>query len=173
MKIWDSNKMPVVLQNIFRFILLVLFQVLILSNIQFLGYINPYVYILFILSLPVRTPSWFALILAFLIGLNIDMFSNTIGMHAFASVMMAFLRNGTIKLFTSIEEGNNPTPSFHTFGVNAYVKYIVTMVFVHHTTLFLMEAFTLANFWMMLSKILLSTLVTLLVILGIQSLVKK
>jgi len=165
--------MPVVLQNIFRFFLLVLFQVLVLNNIQFLGYINPYVYILFILALPVRTPRWFSLLLAFGLGLTLDMFSNTGGMHAFATVMVAFLRDGTIKLFTAIDEGNNPTPSFHSFGVSAYVKYIVLLVFVHHTTLFIMESFSLMHFWLMLAKILLSTFVTVLLILGIQSLNKK
>jgi rod shape-determining protein MreD len=165
--------MPVVLQNIFRFILLVLFQVLVLNNIQFLGYINPYVYILFILALPVRTPRWFALLLAFGLGLTIDMFSNTGGMHAFATVMVAFLRNGVIKLFTAIEEGNNPTPSFHTFGVSAYVKYAFLLVFVHHTTLFLMESMSFAHFWLMMAKIILSSLVTILLILGIESLNKK
>jgi len=165
--------MPVVLQNIFRFFLLVLFQVLVLNNIQFLGYINPYVYILFILALPVRTPRWFSLLLAFGLGLTLDMFSNTGGMHAFATVMVAFLRDGTIKLFTAIDEGNNPTPSFHSFGVSAYVKYVVLLVFVHHTTLFIMESFSLMHFWLMLAKILLSTFVTVLLILGIQSLNKK
>lgn len=165
--------MPVVLQNIFRFILLLLFQVLVLNNIQFLGYINPYVYILFILALPVRTPNWLVLVLAFTLGLTIDMFSNTGGMHAFATVMTAFLRSGTIKLFTAIEEGNNPTPSFHTFGVSAYVKYAVMMVFIHHTTLFLLEAFTFSHFWLMFGKVLLSSIVTIILILAIQSLTKR
>ena len=165
--------MPVVLQNIFRFILLVLFQVLVLNNIQFLGYIIPYVYILFILALPVRTPRWLALLLAFGLGLTIDMFSNTMGMHAFAAVMVAFLRNGTIKLFIAIEEGNNPTPSFHSFGVSAYIKYIVLLVFIHHTTLFLLESLSFAHFWLTLAKIILSTGVTVLLIMGIQSLNKR
>ena len=165
--------MPVVLQNIFRFILLVLFQVLVLNNIQFLGYINPYVYILFILALPVQTPRWFTLILAFGLGLTIDAFSNTMGMHTFAAVMVAFLRNGTIKLFTAIEDGNNPTPSFHTFGVSAYVKYVVLLIFVHHATLFLLEAFSFYHFWFLLAKIVLSSLVTIVLVLGIQSLNKK
>jgi rod shape-determining protein MreD len=121
----------------------------------------------------VRTPRWFGLLLAFGLGLTIDMFSNTGGMHTFATVLVAFLRNGTIKLFTAIEEGNNPTPSFYTFGVSAYVKYVVLMVFVHHTALFILEAFSLSHFWIMLAKILLSSLVTILLILGIQSLNKK
>jgi len=165
--------MPTVLQNIFRFLLLVLFQVLVLNNIQFLGYINPYLYLLFILALPVQMPRWFLLILAFILGLSIDIFSNTIGMHAFATVFVAFFRDRIIKLFTNIEEGNNPTPSFYTFGVSAYVKYVVLMVLIHHTTLFLLEAFSIAHIWIMLAKILLSSLVTILLILGIQSLKTK
>lgn len=165
--------MPTVLQNIIRFILLVLVQVLVLNNIQFLGYINPYLYILFILALPVQMPRWATLLLAFGLGLIIDTFSNTIGMHAFATVLMAFLRNGIIKLFTSIEEGNNPTPSFYTFGVSAYVKYMVVLVLIHHTTLFLLEAFSFTNFGITVAKIILSSFVTILMILGIQSLSKK
>jgi rod shape-determining protein MreD len=165
--------MPVVLQNIFRFIILVLVQVLVLNNIQFLGYINPYLYILFILALPVQMPRWMTLLLAFALGLTIDIFSNTGGMHASASVLVAFSRNGIVKLFTSIEEGNNPTPSFYTFGVSAYIKYVVALVFIHHTTLFILEAFSFANFWITLAKIILSSIVTVLMILGIQSFSKK
>ena len=165
--------MPVVLQNIIRFILLVLFQVLVLSNIQFLGYINPYLYILIILALPVQMPRWLTLILAFGLGLIIDTFTNTMGLHAFATVLVAFLRNGIIKLFTSIEEGNNPTPSFYSFGVSAYVKYVVVLVLIHHSTLLMLEAFSFVNFGITLIKIILSTAVTVLMILGIQSLSKK
>jgi len=165
--------MPIVLQNIIRFILLVLLQVLVLNNIQFLGYINPYLYILIILALPVQMPRWLSLILAFGLGLIIDAFANTIGMHAFATVLVAFLRNGIIKLFTSIEEGNNPTPSFYSFGVSAYVKYVVVLVLIHHSTLLMLEAFSFVNFGITLIKIILSTAVTVLMILGIQSLSKK
>jgi len=165
--------MPTVLQNILRFVLLVLLQVLVLNNIQFLGYINPYIYILFILVLPVQMPRWFLLILAFFLGLTIDVFSNTPGTHAFATVFVAFFRDGIIKLFTNIEEGNNPTPSFHTFGVSSFVKYVIVMVLVHHTILFILEAFSFVNFWIVLAKILLSSLVTILLILGIQSIKTK
>ena len=165
--------MPTVLQNIFRFVLLVLFQVLVLNNIQFLGYINPYLYILFILSLPVQMPRWFLLILAFVLGLTIDIFSNTPGTHAFATVLVAFFRDGIVKLFTNIEEGNNPTPSFYTFGVSAYIKYVVLIVIIHHSTLFILEAFSFSHFWILLAKIMLSALVTTLLILGIQSIKTK
>ena len=77
------------LQNIFSFIVLILLQVLVLNNVQFLGFLNPYIYILFILSLPVKFPRWITLILGFVLGLIIDVFSNTIGTHAFATVLIA------------------------------------------------------------------------------------
>jgi rod shape-determining protein MreD len=165
--------MLIVVQNIISFILLVLVQVLALNNIQFLGYINPYIYILFILSLPVRLPQWITLLLGFVLGLTIDTFSNTMGTHAFATVLIAFLRNGIIKLFTAIEEGNNPVPSFHTFGVGAYVKYVILMTLVHHTTLFFLEAFSFSLFWVVFFKVILSSIVTILIILGIRSFYRK
>ena len=79
------------LQNILRFIFLILIQVFLLDNIQFMGYINPMIYVLFILLLPVRFPRWALLISAFAMGLIIDVFSNTAGMHTFALVFAAFL----------------------------------------------------------------------------------
>ncbi|MBP1676582.1 MAG: rod shape-determining protein MreD [Bacteroidetes bacterium] len=162
-----------VIQNIFLFIILVLVQVLVLNNIQFLGFVNPYIYILFVLSLPVRMKRWLTLILAFVLGLTIDSFSNTPGMHAFATVLIAYLRNGIIHLFTSIEEGNNPIPSFYSFGVGAFVKYVVIMVIIHHSALFLLESFSLTNIWLVSLKIIISSFVTILMILGIKSMFKK
>lgn len=165
--------MLIILQNIARFVLLILVQVLILNNIQFLGYINPYIYILFILSLPARMPRWATLLLAFALGIAIDAFSNTLGLHAFAAVLMAYERYSVINLFTSLDEGNNPTPSFYTFGVSNYVKYVVTLVVIHHFTLFFLEAFSLHNAGLTLLKSVINSAITLLIIFGIQTLRKN
>ena len=165
--------MLIILQNIFRFVVLVAIQVLALNNIQFLGFINPYIYILFIFSLPAKLPSWITLLLAFMLGLSIDIFSNTAGIHAFASVLIAFMRKGTIKVFTAVEEGNNPEPSFYTFGVGAYIKYILVLVLVHHLSLYTLEAFSFANYELTFLKAILNSAITILIILGIQSFKKK
>jgi len=162
-----------VIQNILLFFVLVLIQVLVLNNIQFLGFVNPYIYVLFILSLPARTPRWFVLILGFVLGLAIDTFSNTLGMHTAATVLIAYARSFIIKLFTSIDEGNNPIPSFHSFGVGAYVKYALVMVILHHSALFFLESFSLSNFWLVLFKIILSSAITMLIILGLKSFNRK
>jgi len=161
------------LQNIVRFIVLILIQVLVLNNIHFLGFINPYVYVLFILSLPVKTSRWFTLILSFVSGITIDVFSNTLGLHAFACVLVAFLRDPFMKLFATIEENINFSPSFRTFGIGAYIKYAVSLVLIHHFVLYYMEVFTFANFWITAYRVLLSSLITISIILGVQLLKSK
>jgi rod shape-determining protein MreD len=160
-------------QHMIRFILLVLIQVLILNNIRFLGYINPYIYILFIFLLPVKFPKWLSLLFAFGLGLIIDSFSNTPGMHTFSTVLIAFLRNPIINLYTNIEEGTNPTPSFSSFGVGPFIKYMITLVIIHHATFYFLEVFSFHDWDYTLLKILLNILVTSTIILGIHSFRKE
>lgn len=162
--------MYLVLQNILRFFILILVQIFFLDNIQFIGYISPMIYILFIFSLPARLNKNYVLILAFIIGLTTDMFNNTMGIHAFSSVLIGFLRAAVIRAFVSLDEGENPTPSFRTFGVNNYVKYIITLVFIHHTSLFLLESFSFVGLSSLILKILISSLISILLIFGVQSL---
>ncbi|NLK47427.1 MAG: rod shape-determining protein MreD [Bacteroidales bacterium] len=159
--------MKMVLQNIVSFIVLVLVQVLVLNNIHFMGYINPYIYILFILLLPVRFSRHFTLILAFVLGLIIDAFSNTYGMHAFSTVLIAFLRPFAVNLFANIEEDTNPTPSFNSFGIFAFSKYVISLVFIHHASFFLLEVFSFTAFGHTLLRIVLNTLITTVILLGI------
>ena len=165
--------MQLVLQNIFRFIMLVLVQVFVLDNIQFMGYISPMIYVLFILSLPIRFPRGVLLIFAFLLGLTIDIFNNTMGIHAFATVFVAYVRPTVIKMSVSLEEMPNLTPSFRTFGVANYVKYVVLIVLLHNIVLFLVESFSFLHLSLLIPKIILSAAVSILIILGIQSLKSK
>ena len=165
--------MIVVLQNIFRFIVLVVVQVLILNNIQFLGYINPFLYIYFILALPVRIPRWAVLIMAFALGLIIDIFSNTAGIHAFATVFVALLRAPAINLLVSIDESSDPQPSVKIFGWMIYLRYAGFLVLIHNALIFILEAFSFVNFGIISLKILLSSVVTLLLVIAIQMFKKK
>jgi hypothetical protein len=111
--------------------------------------------------------------LAFALGIILDIFSNTYGIHAFTSVFIAFMRNPVISMYTSIEEGANPTPSFYTFGVVPFIKYVSTLVILHHTVLLLLEVFSFNGFGDTLIRIILNSLVTILIILGIQSFYKR
>ena len=160
--------MPLVFRYIIQFIVLVLFQILVLNHMQFLGYINIYLYILFIISLPLRTPRWLILLLGFLLGMVIDIPSNTLGVHMFATVLIAFLRTPLINLFTSVEDAGNLVPSVHSFGLAGYLKYVGAMVLIHHFALFYMEAFSFTHFWIVFLRALLSAVCTFIVIVALQ-----
>ena len=80
-----------VIWNILRFVVVVALQVFILNELRLGGFINPWLYLYFILMLPIHIPGWLLLMVAFLTGFTIDVFSNTIGMHTLATVFLAFL----------------------------------------------------------------------------------
>jgi len=159
-------------QNIVRFIVLILLQVLVLNNIQFLGFINPYLYILAIISLPVKTPRWLSLLLAFGLGLTIDVFTDTLGLNALVCVLIAFLRNPLIKLLVSNEDNVNFTPSFSTFGFASYVKYVIVLILIHHFALYYLEVFSFTNFLTTAYRASLSSIITIAIILTWQMLRK-
>ena len=143
------------------FIVLIVLQIVIFSNIEFSGYVNPYVYVMFILILPFSIPSWLLLILAFFTGLVVDLFSGTLGVHAFATVMAGFVRPWILSLNIT-SEVNDPdvSPSLYRNSLRWFLFYTVTVVFVHHLSLFLVEVFTFSNFFHTLLRVLLSTAVT-------------
>lgn len=155
-----------VFKIIIRFILLVLVQVLVLNNMNLSGYVNPYVYVLFILLLPVNFNKSASLILAFIIGLTIDFFGNTIGLHAAASVLLAYFRPYILNLFfQNLEFTGDDEPGLNKIGLGGFMRYTFVLVFIHHTALFFLEIFSLNDFLYTLYRIFLSSLVSTIVIL--------
>lgn len=153
-------------RNIGRFIVLVLIQVLILDNIQFSGYVNPFIYVLFILLLPFETPNWLIILSGFVLGLTIDLFSNTIGMHAFATVFMAFLRPYVLKILEPHDGYESGTfPRLYYFGFTWFLSYSIILVFSHHLFLFYIEVFRFTDFFRTLIRVILSVLFSMVIIL--------
>ena len=153
------------LKNIGRFVFLILFQVLILNNIQFGGYINPYFYIYFILLLPYETPRWLLLLSAFLLGISLDAFTNTFGLNASACVLMAFVRPFVISaISTGTEFMVGHSPSLKNQGMKLFAYYSIILVLVHHFALFYLEIFRFTEFFQTLLRVLLSSVFTLLIV---------
>ena len=119
-------------------------------------------YVLFILMLPFPTPKWLILMLAFLLGLGVDMFSDTGGLHAAASVAMAFLRQPVLSLFAprdGYDIGQSPT--IQQFGFNWFFSYAGILIFIHHFILFFLEVFRFSDFFSTLFRVFLSSLFSL------------
>ena len=153
------------LKNIGRFIFLILFQVLILNNIQLSGYINPYFYIYFILLLPFETPRWLLMLSAFLLGISLDAFTNTFGLNATACVLMAFVRPFVITtISTGTEFMIGHSPSLKNQGIKWFTYYSIILVLVHHFALFYLEIFRFTEFFQTLLRVLLSSLFTMIII---------
>jgi len=156
------NLLPRYLLN---FIILVLLQVLLLNNLQISGSLNPYLYVLFIITLPFSIPRWGLLILGFITGITIDIFMNTLGIHAAATVFMSFVRPFILSSFAprdSYEPGSRPVPADYGFGW--FFKYTLIMVFTHHLFLFIVEAFSFDNLPGTLWKTVISSIVSVLFI---------
>ncbi len=155
----------VLLNNIIRFILLILIQVGVLNQVQLGGFINPYLYILFIIMLPFNIPGWFILVLSFVMGISIDMFCNSPGIHASATVFAGFLRQYIINGMMPRENAEPIlTPNIRTFGIGWFFKYSLAIVVSHHVFLFMIEAFKFSDLHLILWRALLSIAFTMLLI---------
>lgn len=143
------------------FVIIILIQVLILNNIRFGGYINPYVYILFIMLLPVEIPSWLLLIISFFTGMVMDFFSGSPGMHSSATVMVAFARPWVLRI-TSPRDGydTNAEPAMVIYGARWFLLYSSLMVIIHHTALFYLEVFRFEAFFRTFLRVILSSAFT-------------
>ncbi len=158
-----------VFQNIIRFLLLVLLQVLLLNKINLYGYLNPFVYILFILLLPFETPGWLLLVLSFITGFTIDIFSGTPGLHTAATVLAGFARPAVIKLVGEREEYDaSMYPSLQNMGLKWFLTYTVILVFLHHAALNFLDVFSFTEFFRTLLRIIISTAFTVLFIILLQ-----
>jgi hypothetical protein len=152
-------------KNIIRFIFLVLFQVMILNHINLSGFINPYLYVYFILLLPFITPKWLLLVSAFLIGISVDFFSNTMGINAAASVMMAFARPFVIKaISTGTEYEIGERPSLKNQDIKWFVYYCLILILIHHFVLFYLEVFRFREFFTTFIRVILSSAFTFLLV---------
>jgi rod shape-determining protein MreD len=163
-----------ILRHGLAFLFLVLIQVVLLNHIQWSGYINPYVYILFILLLPIETPKWLQLVLGFVLGLTIDMFSNTAGLHAAATVALAFARPGILNLLAPRDGYESELRiSPQTLGLKWFVTYLVILTAIHHLVLFYLEIFRFNEFFITFFKSFLNIIISVLLMLMGQYLFGK
>lgn len=153
--------MYIIIRNIVRFLVVILFQVLVMDNVMINGYMIPQVYLLFILLMPFETPRWVQLLSGFLLGMGIDLFLNTPGMHTFATVAVAFIRPYFLNLLAP-RDGYEPDsfPRIHFYGFLWFLKYTLIIVLIHHFILFYLEVFQLKDFFPTLLRVILSAILS-------------
>ena len=160
-----------VLQFVGLFLALVVLQ-LVCNKIVLFNVAMPVVFIYLILRLPVNRHGGWVLTIAFLSGLLIDVFTNTPGMNSLACTIMAAVRRPVFNMFVSRENDMNvPVPSVDSMGVGDYFKYMAVLVTLYCTLIFLIQAFSLHNFLLTLARIAGSSVLSIIIIFGLDSLV--
>lgn len=153
----------VILINIFRFVFLILLQVLLLNNINFIGYVNPYLYVLFLVLYPFNGNQTLFLFLSFLLGLGVDLFEDSGGINAAACLLAAYIRPVILRFSFGVSY-DYQTIKFSSTPLGSRVSYVAILVFSHHFVLFLLEYFNFAHLLLLLKKTLFSGIFTLILI---------
>ncbi|CAM1373505.1 conserved membrane hypothetical protein [Tenacibaculum litopenaei] len=146
---------------ILSFLFFVLLQVVILNNVKLFGHLNPYLYITYIFTFPIRQKRIPFLTVSFLLGLSIDFFENSGGIHAFATLFIAYIR-----LFLVRTIFKKSTSEFLLFDLrletfDKVFNYIAILTIIHHFLIYSFINFSFYNFSNVLINTLLSTVFTL------------
>jgi hypothetical protein len=157
--------------NIFRFLLLLAVQIVVFNNMNFLGYISPYPYILFIILYPVNGNKFGLLFASFLLGIIMDLFSNSGGIHTTACLILAYYRPYLFRFsfglsyeYQTVKLNDVLTPERFSF--------ILLSVVIHHFVLFVLEAFKISFIFDIFIRTLFSTIFTIIICIIIIYLIK-
>jgi len=146
---------------IFYFFLYLFFQVLLLKKLVLFNTSFCFFYVAFILLLPVEINNLLLMLIAFLLGFSVDIFYDSLGIHAMAMVVVAYLRNywlGSITPQGGYDAGEGPTLAIN--GLQWFLVYVIPLVFLHHAILFFVEAGGFGMFWFTMLKVISSALFT-------------
>lgn len=155
--------------NIIRFVLLVLVQVLVFNRLNFFGYINPMVYIMFLYWYPIKENRPLFIGLSFLLGLSIDFLSDTMAIHTAAIITIAYLRPTIMRFVFGVNY------EFQSFKLSSatqvqQITFLALLIVVHHLVFFTLEIFNLSNLLLILKKVISIGLATLVLCLLFSSL---
>lgn len=145
----------------------VFLQVLILNKILFFAYINPYLYLALIISLPLKTQKSFLLIYAFILGFFIDLFGGSLGFHSTATVFAAFIKPTISKLtipHNILEETDEIT--LNKIGIKSFITFSFLIILIHNNILFILEHLNIT--FKIITKIIASSITTLSIILILE-----
>lgn len=149
-----------ILLNIFRFVLLVLAQVLIFNTLNFMDFINPMVYVIFFYWYPLKSNRALFMVVSFLLGFIIDIFSDTLALNAIASLTVAYARPVIMRFCFGVNyEFQNF--SFKNTTKIQRVTFLALLILIHHLLFFSLEILSITHILLILKKVFATGIVTL------------
>jgi hypothetical protein len=143
--------------HIVSFVVLVLLQVLLLRHVSLFNMAFCFIYVSFLITMPLDIDRVFQLLLAFLLGFAIDLFYDSLGMHAAASVLFIYLRGYWIAILPKKTDDFVRSPHLGKLGIQRFAILCLPLIFIHHFALFFTALGNWDFFFFTFSKVLLST----------------
>jgi len=153
-------------KQIGRYILVMLLQVLLFDQLQLWGACHPYIYLLCLLMMPITLPPIADMLIGAGIGLVMDMFCNSLGVHTASCISIMFIRPYLLGVILNDKDRLNEQVSLRSIGMEAFIKYVVILVLVHHLTVFSLAAWSWYHIGFVLLETLVSSAITIFVIIG-------
>ena len=157
-------------KQIGRYIVVMILQVLLFDQLQLLGVCHPYIYILCLLMMPITLPHSADMIIGAAVGLIMDVFCNSLGVHTASCIFIMFIRPYLIGAIVNDKDRLNEQISLRALGVEALFKYVVILVLVHHLMVFLLAAWSWSHIGFVLMETVVSSIITISVIMGYNAL---
>ena len=149
-----------------RYVLVMLLQVLLFDQLQLWGACHPYIYVLCLMMMPITLPHSVDMVIGAGAGLIMDIFSNTLGVHMAACTLLMFIRPYLIGVIVNDKDRLNEQISLRAIGMEAFIKYVVILVLIHHITIFSLAAWSWDHFGFVLLETIVSSFITITVIIG-------
>lgn len=153
-------------KQIGRYILVMVLQVLLFDQLQLWGACHPYIYLLCLLMMPITLPPIADMLIGGIIGLIMDMFCNSLGVHTASCILIMFLRPYLLGVILNDKDRLNEQVSLRSIGMEAFIKYVVILVLIHHLTVFSLAAWSWYHIGFVLLETVVSSVITIFVIIG-------
>ena len=153
-------------KQIIRYIIVMALQVLLFDQLQLWGACHPYVYVLCLLMMPITLPHSMDMLIGAVVGLIMDIFCNSMGIHTAACILLMFIRPYLLGVIVNDKDRLNEQISLRAVGMEAFAKYVVILVLMHHMTVFLLAAWSWTHIGFVLMETLVSGIITISLIIG-------
>ena len=157
-------------KQIGRYAIVMLLQVLLFNQLQLFGLCHPYIYVLCLLMMPITLPHSVEMLIGAAVGIIMDVFCNSLGIHMAACILLMFIRPYLLGAIVNDKDRLTEQISLRVLGMEGFIKYVVILVLIHHLTVFLLAAWGWSHIGFVLLETLVSSFLTIVVIISYNAL---
>ena len=162
-----------IINRVIMFVVLLLVQVLILNRVWIFNVATPLLYVYFVVSFPRNSAKGEVLAWSFALGLMVDLFSNTQGMASGTMTLVALLQPYLLELYVPRDSAENLEVTSATLGRSKFLTFSTILTLLYCLVFFILEAFNFFEWQLWLLRAVCSTVLTMVLMLAIDSVRSK